>query len=140
MDTASSAEFTKEMIRLSILIMLATIKNNIFQLAAREATFLRDKLSTVVDYLRDIRSASTPLWKVQLWALVIVTLVEMSDPIYVPGEAGYIDDICRLMELLCIMTGREAVDLVKDMLWVENAWDSVTVDELVSLLDGRLYS
>lgn len=135
--TASSARFTKEMIRLSILLMLATIKNNVFQLAAREAAFLREKLSKVVDYLRGIRSASTPLWKLQLWALVIVSLVEMSDPISIPGEAGYIDDICRLMQLLCIMTGREAVVVVKEILWVENIWDTVTVDDLVSQIDGH---
>lgn len=139
-NTAKSAELTKEMIRLSILIMLATIKNDKFQLAAREATFLREKLSVVIDCLRDIQSASTSLWKVQLWALVIVSLVEMSDPISVPGEAGYINDICRLMELLCMMTGREAVGLVKDILWVNSIWDSVTVDDLVSQIDGHLYS
>ncbi|PLB52209.1 hypothetical protein P170DRAFT_423105 [Aspergillus steynii IBT 23096] len=139
-NAAKSAEFTREMIRLSILIMLATIKNNMFQLAAREAMFLREKLSKVIDYLRGIRSASTSLWKVQLWSLVIVSLVEMSDPISVPGEAGYVDDICRLMELLCIMTGCEAVGLVKDMLWVESIWDAVTVDDLVSQIDSHLYS
>ncbi|KAH8430860.1 uncharacterized protein LDX57_008524 [Aspergillus melleus] len=139
-NTAKSAELTKEMIRLSILIMLATIKNDKFQLAAREATFLREKLSTVIDRLRDIQSASTSLWKVQLWALVIVSLVEMSDPISVPGETGYINDICRLMELLCMMTGREAVGLVKDILWVNSIWDSVTVDDLVAQIDGHLYS
>ncbi|OJJ43559.1 hypothetical protein ASPZODRAFT_19283 [Penicilliopsis zonata CBS 506.65] len=116
----SPVQSSKEAARLALLILLAALKRDLFLLSADEMVPLHDKFATLVESSPPAGDAvCLKLW---LWALITVSLCCRPHP----------DAICQTMLQLGILTGRDAIHSIKDIIWIEGSlWPTDAIEDIV---------
>ncbi|OJJ67537.1 hypothetical protein ASPBRDRAFT_58647 [Aspergillus brasiliensis CBS 101740] len=102
----------REVLRLALLLLLATLKQDVFLFTAHECGYLRWKLLTLIPQL-DTAEYDNSCLKLYLWALVTASQLSHSTQ-----PAMYLDQIRSVMDLLG-MRGKETSDLVKSILSID---------------------
>lgn len=128
-STASPLELVREMTRLALLILIAELKST-YGMSAHETLLLQTKFSQLLQFT-DTGPVLVCLPKVQLWAIVIVTLFRMSEA----KSNWYVKLICLRMAALDIRDGTAAVENARGITWIKVVARENTVRDLISEID-----
>ncbi|PYH92267.1 hypothetical protein BO71DRAFT_432080 [Aspergillus ellipticus CBS 707.79] len=104
----AGVELLREAIRLTLLLLLAALKRDIFLFTAHEWDCLQGKFAVLVRTLRETELGVAGL-KLYLWTLVTVSMLDLG---------WYLDETQRVRDRLHLGSG-EAMDIVRGVLWVD---------------------
>lgn len=109
----SGAEFVREMTRLALLILLSGIKAK-YGFSAAEMNFLKNKSIGLMQNTT-IKQQTLPFQRLQLWALVIVAMLQPDGP-----ERNILaEEISSKMILLNITDAQSVINMTQNMIWIE---------------------
>jgi hypothetical protein len=128
-STAGPHELVREMTRLALLILIAELKST-YGMSAHESLLLQTKFYQLLQFT-ETDAVLVCLPQIQLWAIFMVTLLQM------PGAKRnwYVKLICLRIAALDIRDGTAAMDNARGIAWVEVVARKITVQHLISEID-----